>query len=221
MKDPGAELWLIRHGETEWSASGAHTSRTNIPLTDKGRAQAAAIRGYLKAQRFSMVITSPLLRARETCHIAGFDEVAQIGPELSEWDYGRYEGRTTEEIRSEIPGWSIWHSNPPGGQTLDEVGGRAEKVVAQCLETGGRIALFSHAHFLRILAAVWVGLPPWAGSLLAFHTGSISTLGFEHENRVIEIWNLSLETMPLPSSSVLGHLSELKRRNDKEATHTC
>jgi len=189
MHAPHFQLWLIRHGETEWSRSGAHTSHTDIPLTLSGREDAIAIGEYLRGQCFSHVMTSPLQRARETCQIAGFGDVAQTRVDISEWDYGRYEGLTTAQIRSEIPGWSIWSGDPPGGEPLAEVGMRAAKVIEECASVGGRIALFSHAHFLRVLAAVWVGLRPRAGRLFALHTGSVSTLGFERDNRVIEVWN--------------------------------
>ncbi len=189
----GVEIWLIRHGETEWSLSGKHTSRTDVPLTEHGRERAAAMRGYLKEREFSLVLTSPRLRALETCRIAGYGERAVVDADLSEWDYGSYEGRTTAEIRAEEPGWSVWKNELPGGETLQQVGARAEKVIDRAVAEGGRVALFSHAHFLRILAAVWMGLPPDAGRLLALGTGSVSTLGFERETRVLQTWNRSFE----------------------------
>jgi len=194
MDDPHLALWLIRHGETEWSRSGAHTSRTDVPLTPRGRSDAIAIGEYLRKLCFSFVMTSPLQRARETCKLAGFAGVSHIRAELGEWDYGQYEGRTTAEIRQESPGWSVWNGDPPGGETIADVSTGAAKVIDECALLGGRIALFSHAHFLRILAAVWVGLSPCAGSVLALHTGSVSTLGFERDNRVIEFWNRSFES---------------------------
>jgi broad specificity phosphatase PhoE len=193
MRAPRFQLWLMRHGETKWSQSGAHTGRTDIPLTPRGRSDAIAIGESLRGICFSRVITSPLQRARETCRIAGFGDVAEVRVELSEWDYGRYEGLTTAQVRKKVPGWSIWSSDPPGGEPLAEVGTRAAKLIEECASFGGRIALFSHAHFLRILAAVWVGLPPNAGKLLALHTGSVSILGFERDNRVIEVWNRFFE----------------------------
>ena len=193
MSEQQIELWLIRHGETEWSLSGAHTSRSDIPLTSRGRGRATAMQDYLHRQEFSVVLTSPRQRAQETCRIAGYADVAQIDPNLSEWDYGEYEGRTTADIRKERPGWSVWESDPPGGETLAQVAARAQKIVDRSIAVGGRVALFSHAHFLRILAATWIGLPPHAGSLLALGTGSLSTLSFERETRVIETWNRSFE----------------------------
>lgn len=187
------EIWLIRHGETEWSLSGAHTSRSDIPLTERGSGQARAMRDYLQSLKFMRVLTSPMRRARETCRIAGFEAAAQVREELKEWDYGRYEGRTTSDIRAENAGWSIWQSDPPGGEPLTAVAARAASVIDDCLASGGRTALFSHAHFLRVLAAMWVGLPPRAGRLFALQTGTVSSLGFERENKVIRTWNRIFE----------------------------
>jgi probable phosphoglycerate mutase len=194
MHEAAAELWLVRHGETEWSLSGAHTSRTDIPLTEHGRQRAVEIHDYLKDRKFSLVLTSPRQRAAETCRIAGLGDVAQVEENLREWDYGVYEGRTTADIRREQPGWSIWDSTPPEGESLDQVAARAQKVIERALAAGGNVALFSHAHMLRILAVTWIGLPPKAGSLLALGTGSISKLGFERETRVIQTWNRSFES---------------------------
>lgn len=187
------QLWLIRHGETEWSLSGAHTSRTDIPLTARGEERAAKIRDYLAHRNFSLVLTSPMLRARETCRIAGYGDVAKIEENLREWDYGIYEGRTTAEIRKEHPNWSIWDAPPPEGEPVEHVAVRAQQVIDRAVNTGGNVALFAHAHILRILAVTWLGLPPRDGSLLALSTGSVSTLGFERETRVISTWNRSLE----------------------------
>jgi broad specificity phosphatase PhoE len=193
MSDQKVRLWLIRHGETEWSLSGAHTSRTDIPLTDRGRERAADMADHLHKQEFSLVLTSPRQRARETCGITGYGDVAQIDSDLSEWDYGEYEGRTTADIRKGQPGWTIWKNNPREGETLAQVGARAQSVIDRSTAAVGQVALFSHAHFLRILAATWIGLPPEAGRLLALGTGSVSTLGFERETHVIETWNRSFE----------------------------
>jgi probable phosphoglycerate mutase len=187
------ELWLIRHGETAWSVSGAHTSRTDIPLTNRGRERARKIREYLSGKKFSMVLTSPLQRARETCSIAGFGDVAQIDDDLTEWNYGAYEGRTTREIQQEIPSWSVWSSPMIDGETMEQVAERANRVIARAVTKGGQVALFAHGHILRILAACWIQSPPVMGSRLALGTGSVSILGFEHETRVITMWNRSLE----------------------------
>ena len=187
------QLWLIRHGETEWSLSGAHTSRTDIPLTAHGEERAAKIRDYLAHRKFDLVLTSPMQRARETCRVAGYGDVAQIEDNLREWDYGVYEGRTTAEIRKEQPDWSIWDAPPPQGEPVEHVAARTQQVIDRAGKVGGQVALFAHAHVLRILAATWLGLPPRAGSLLALGTGSVSTLGFERETRVISTWNRSFE----------------------------
>jgi broad specificity phosphatase PhoE len=186
------ELWLVRHGETEWSLSGAHTSRTDIPLTDEGRRRAEKLRDFLKDTKFDAVFESPMQRARETCAIAGFGDVAVIENGLKEWDYGVYEGKTTKEIQAEIPGWSVWKDEIKGGETVDHVGERADGVIARALAAapdGGKVALFAHAHILRILAARWIGLAADGGRLFALGTGSVSVLGFERETRVIERWN--------------------------------
>ena len=187
------ELWLIRHGETEWSLSGAHTSRTDIPLTDRGRERAQKIKEYLQGKNFSMVLTSPMQRARETCRIAGLGDAAQIDNDLVEWDYGEYEGRTTKDIQKEVPGWSVWTSPIVGGESMDQVAARANRVIARAAAKGGSVALFAHGHILRILAACWIESPPIMGSRLALSTGAVSTLGFEHQTRVITMWNRMLD----------------------------
>jgi broad specificity phosphatase PhoE len=189
-----SELWLIRHGETAWSLSGQHTSRTDIPLTDHGKDRAREIHDYLNARPFALVLTSPRQRAKETCRIAGYADVAQTDDNLSEWDYGSYDGRTTAEIRAERPGWSIWDDGVLDGETIEQVAVRAQAIIDRSLAVGGQVALFSHAHFLRILAATWLGLDPRGGKLFALGTGSISRLGFERENRVIQSWNRSFES---------------------------
>lgn len=183
------ELWLIRHGETEWSATGRHTGRTDISLTPTGERQAAALGRFLAGRSFATVFSSPLQRARETCRLAGYSDVATLTDDLQEWDYGVYEGRTTSDIRTELPGWSIWTNNVPGGETIEQVSRRAERAIKQALPAGGAVALFAHAHILRVLAACWLGLPPDAGRLLALGTASISVLGYERETRVVSLWN--------------------------------
>jgi broad specificity phosphatase PhoE len=188
----GTELWLVRHGETAWSASGQHTSRTDIPLTETGRLRAEKLREYLKGTKFDAVFVSPMKRARETCAIAGFGDVAKVNDGLKEWDYGVYEGKTTKEIQAQIPGWSVWKDEIVGGETVEHVGERADKVIAQALAAApdfGKVALFAHAHILRILAARWIGLEATGGALLALGTGSVSVVGWERETRVIASWN--------------------------------
>jgi probable phosphoglycerate mutase len=195
MSEP-TKLWLVRHGETEWSLSGKHTSRTDILLTEHGRRRAEELRDYLKGSKFEAVLVSPMQRARETCAIAGFGDVAKVDDGLKEWDYGVYEGRTTREIQQEIPGWSVWKNEIVGGETVEHVGERADGVIARALaaaQGGGNVALFAHAHILRILAVRWVGLEAKDGALLALGTGSVSVLGWERETRVIEAWNRGFE----------------------------
>ena len=187
------ELWLVRHGETEWSRSGAHTGRTDIPLTAAGRAEAAALGRYLNHRSFALVLVSPLRRARETCRLAGYEN-ALVDPDLSEWDYGDYEGLTTPQIQAERPAWSLWSDGVPNGETAAQVAVRAERVTARALahegEADGDVAFFAHAHILRVIAARWLGLPPQDGRLFALGTASVSTLGCEHQTRVITRWNL-------------------------------
>jgi broad specificity phosphatase PhoE len=185
------ELWLIRHGETAWSLSGAHTGRTDVPLTPAGRAGAAALGGLLRKQTFALVLTSPLDRARETCELAGFGRQAGLEPNLQEWDYGEYEGRTTPEIHDQAPAWSLWTDGAPGGETPRQVAARADAVIARALTAPGDVALFGHGHMFRVLAARWLGLEPAAGRLFALSTASVSTLGYERETRVITSWNLA------------------------------
>jgi len=185
-----SEIWLIRHGETAWTISGAHTGRTDIPLTENGRRHAREIGAQLAGRPFALVLTSPLQRARETCRLAGYGDVTQIDPDLHEWDYGAYEGRTSAQIQKEAPGWTIWTGAVPGGETIQQVAARAQRVIERALGAGGDVALFAHGHFLRVLTACWLGLPPDAGRLFALSTASLSVLGFERETRVISEWNL-------------------------------
>lgn len=191
----GTELWLIRHGETEWSLNRKHTSRTDVGLTDRGRQRAEELREYLAGTQFAAVFTSPMKRARETCAIAGFGDVARVDEGLMEWDYGVHEGRTTEEIRAELPGWSVWKDEIVGGETVEQVGERADGMIERALVAGAgrRVALFAHAHILRILAARWIGLDAHDGRLFVLGTGSVSVLGWERETRVIEAWNRGFE----------------------------
>jgi len=193
------EIWLVRHGETEWSKSGQHTGRTDIPLTDAGRHQGEALGRHLNKRPFALVLTSPLGRARETCRLAGYGDVGQVTDDLLEWNYGIYEGRTTAAIRVEQPGWSIWTTSVPEGETVEQVGERVARVIDRAAAAPGDAALFAHAHVLRILAARWLGLPPGAGRLLALGPASISVLGYEHETRVITAWNRDWRLAPDPN----------------------
>jgi len=187
------ELWLLRHGETEWSRSLRHTGLSDIPLTAAGRAEAAALGRYLAGRPFALVLVSPLQRARETCRLAGYEN-ALVDPDLREWDYGDYEGLTTPQIQAARPAWSLWTDGVPNGEDAPQVAVRAERAIARALAAtaaGGDVALFAHAHILRVLAARWLGLPPQDGRLFALGTASVSTLGYEHQARVVTRWNLS------------------------------
>jgi len=183
-------FWLIRHGETAWSLSGAHTGRSDIPLTPAGEEKAKGIAGKLAGRHFALVLSSPLQRARRTCEIAGFGAQAQIEPDLLEWDYGSYEGRTTADIRRDRPDWVLFRDGVPGGETIGQVAVRAQRVIARGLKAEGDVALFAHGHILRILTACWLALPPNDAKLFMLETAGVSTLGYEHENRVITRWNL-------------------------------
>ncbi len=196
MAEARHQLWLVRHGETEWSRSGQHTGRTDIPLTEAGRHQAEARGRHLGGRSFALVLTSPLKRARETCRLAGYGEVAQVTDDLLEWDYGIYEGRTTAAVQAEQPGWSIWTASVSRGETVEQVGERVRRVIDRASAVSSDVALFAHAHVLRILAACWIGLPPGGGRLLALGTASLSVLGYEHETRVISVWNRDWRLAP-------------------------
>jgi broad specificity phosphatase PhoE len=217
MSEAKVELWLVRHGETAWSLSGAHTSFTDIPLTDRGRERAQELREYLGKKQFAAVLVSPRQRAQETARIAGFGDVMQVEDNLVEWNYGESEGKTTKEMRAKYddPAWSVWTRPIVGGESVEQVGARADKVIARALDLAGRkadsssavqkkegqelavaterVALFAHAHILRILAARWIGLEATGGKLFAFGTGAVSVLGFERETRVIAHWNREFE----------------------------
>jgi probable phosphoglycerate mutase len=193
----GVELWLVRHGETEWSLSGAHTSTTDIALTDHGRQRAVELKEYLHGRKFAAVYVSPMQRARETCSIAGYGDVAEVEPDLTEWNYGESEGKTTKEMRAKYgPTWSVWTDPIVGGESVEAVGARADKVIARAVSaagTDGQVALFAHAHILRILTARWIGLEAVGGRLFSLGTGSVSVLGFERETRVVAKWNRGFE----------------------------
>jgi probable phosphoglycerate mutase len=193
-----AEIWIFRHGETEWSRTGRYTGRTDIPLTAAGEQEAASLRPWIGDRRFSLVLSSPLLRAWETCRLAGLAGVARKADDLLEWDYGACEGRTATEIREEAAGWVIWNDGVPGGETVEEVGVRARRVIDQVVQAPGDVALFAHGHVLRILAACWIGLPPRDARLLALDTASIGVLGRGEGDRVIRAWNIRCGPASLP-----------------------
>jgi broad specificity phosphatase PhoE len=183
------DIWLCRHGETEWSRVGRHTSRTDLPLTPPGLEEARRLASRLSDVKFDLVLTSPLRRAADTAALAGFPDAIRE-PAASEWDYGEYEGWTTADIRKEVPGWTVWTDASPGGETADQVGARADRVIDRVRrEAPTRALLFSHAHFLRVLAARWIDLPATSGARLLLDTGSVSLLGWEREVRAIKHWN--------------------------------
>jgi broad specificity phosphatase PhoE len=183
---------LIRHGSTEWSVSGKHTSFTDVQLTEAGRRDAERLRERMAGRRFALVLTSPRARARVTAELAGYGDVAQVDEDLVEVDYGEYEGRTTPEIRVEQPGWTVWAHGSPGGETVDQVGARADRVIERALAADGDTLVFAHGHLLRILGARWIELPAIYGGHLLLDTGSICELGFERERRAIVLWNDTL-----------------------------
>jgi probable phosphoglycerate mutase len=182
-------IWLVRHGETEWARGGRHTGRTDIPLTDVGRAQAVALAGKLAGHRFAGVLSSPLSRALETARIAGFGDRVELSDDRREWDYGADEGRTTAAIRRERPGWSIWTAGPKDGEAAASIAARADRVIARVRGGHGDVLCFAHGHLLRVLAARWLGLAAADGRLFALSTATISVLGWERETAVIERWN--------------------------------
>jgi probable phosphoglycerate mutase len=183
------EVWLVRHAETEWSRSGKHTGRTDVPLTDAGRERATEMRARLGGQDFALVLVSPLERARETARLAGLGDPCQVREDLLEWDYGDYEGITTAEIREQRPDWYLWRDGVPNGETADEVAARCDRVIEEILSVDGDVAVFAHGHVLRALAARWVEEPVGFGGRLFLSTGSLSVLGFEREVRVVRLWN--------------------------------
>lgn len=190
MSEPAGRLVLVRHGETDWSRTGRHTSTTDVALTTHGREQAARLRRRLAGWRFALVVTSPLERARCTAELAGL-AVDLVDPRLAEWDYGRYEGRTTAQIRQEVPGWTVWRGPVPGGETARQVGRRADVVLEEVGPrlADGDVALVGHGHMLRVLTARWLGLAPRAGALFVLDAGGLSLLGFEHGTPVVRRLN--------------------------------
>ncbi len=191
MSEPLPEVYLARHGETAWTISHQHTGRTDIPLTDRGERNAQSLGLRLHGMSFERVLVSPMQRARRTCELAGFGEQAGVDPDLLEWDYGQYEGLTTEEIRKERPGWYVFRDGCPGGESVVAIGVRADRLIARLRRIEGRTILFGHSHFFRVLAARWLGLPVSDGRLLLMGTASLSILGYEHtrDEPAVCLWN--------------------------------
>ncbi len=189
MRRDRQTLVLVRHGETEWSATGRHTSVTDVPLTDRGGEAAVRVRSRLAGFQFALVLASPRARARETAARAGLGERAEVDEDLAEFAYGEYEGRTTADIREERPGWSVWDHSAPGGETAAQVGARADRVIERVAAVNGDVAAFAHGHLLRVLGARWIGLDPVYGGHLGLDTGSVCELSYERERRAIWVWN--------------------------------
>jgi probable phosphoglycerate mutase len=184
-----SEIVLVRHGETEWSRTMRHTGNTDLALTEEGEAQARSVVERLAGREFGLVLSSPLQRARRTAELAGYGDRAEPDENLRERDYGEYEGLTTKEIRVERPGWDVWRDDMPGGETLAELGARADRAIERALAADGDTLVFAHSHLLRTLGARWIGLGPEGGGKLVLGTAAISVLGFERERRVLERWN--------------------------------
>ena len=187
MRRPAPTLVLVRHGQTEWSASGRHTGVTDVPLDDAGRRAAGRLPERLAGWEFALVLSSPRARARETAALAGLR--VEIDEDLVEFDYGAYEGRTTAEIREQRPGWSVWEDGAPDGETAASVGVRADRAIERALAAGGDVALFAHGHLLRVLGSRWIGLDATYGGHLALDTGAVCELSYERERRAIWVWN--------------------------------
>lgn len=185
---PAIEVWLVRHGETEWSKAGRHTSTTDLPLTPEGQRMAARLRDHLAGTSFDLVLTSPMQRARVTAGLVGFGD-AEVDADLGEWGYGDYEGRTSVEIRESVPGWTIWTHEAPGGETAEQVTQRLDRVVERLRGVSERALVFGHGHALRALTARWLGLPVTDGRLFRLDTATLSRLGYERETPVILAWN--------------------------------
>jgi probable phosphoglycerate mutase len=180
---------LVRHAETEWTLSGRHTGRTDLPLTERGREAARLLAPRLAGYEFALVLVSPARRARETCELCGLAAYAQVREDLHEWDYGEYEGLTSTEIEQRRPGWSLWRDGCPGGEDAAAAGARADRVIEELAGAPGPVAAFSHGHALRVLGARWVELAPEEGARLGLSTGSLSRLASEHGTRILASWN--------------------------------
>ena len=187
-EDSPTELWIVRHGETEWSATGRHTSTTDVELTEAGEAAARVIGERLRGTTFDLVLTSPRERARRTAALAGHPD-AEVDEDLAEWSYGDYEGVTTAEIRRTVPGWTVWTHPSPGGEDAEQVGRRLDRVVARVRRHGGRVLVFGHGHASRVLAARWLDQPVAEGRLFRLDTATVSTLCYERESPVVARWN--------------------------------
>jgi probable phosphoglycerate mutase len=185
-------VYVVRHGETEWSLSGQHTGVTDIPLTENGRAVARQLKPILAEPSFTLVLTSPLSRARETCELAGLGGRAVLEPDLKEWNYGEYEGLTPKQIHAKAPGWMVFRDGCPGGETPAQVGARVDRVLARVRAAPGDVALFAHGHVFRVLVARWIGLAPGAGQHFLLDTATLNVLGYYRDSPAVKIWNAPL-----------------------------
>ncbi len=190
MPNTGPDVVLIRHGETEWSKDGRHTGSTDIPLTEEGRRQAREAGERIASKlRFALVLSSPLSRALETCRLAGLGEHVQVREDLREWDYGEYEGITTQQVHETRPGWYLFDDGCPGGETADQVGERVDRVIAEARAAGGHVAIFGHGHCLRVLGARWLEFEPEQGGRFGLSTATVSVMGEEHGRPAVWLWN--------------------------------
>ena len=192
MSNPEQKVYLLRHGETEWSLNGRHTGVTDIPLTENGRRIARLLQPILQKEKFALVLSSPLQRARETCELSGLGTVACIDRDLMEWNYGEYESLTTDQIRQAKPNWSIFRDGCPGGESPLQIGARADRIVAKVRAAGGDVALFAHGHILRVLAARWINLSASHGEHFLLDTATLNVLGYYRESPAFKIWNAPL-----------------------------
>jgi broad specificity phosphatase PhoE len=189
MAGSAQQVYVVRHGETAWSLSGQHTGVTDIPLTENGRAVARRLQPLLAKESFSLVLTSPRSRARETCELVGLGNRALVEPDLVEWNYGEYEGLTPKEIRTKRPGWMIFRDGCPDGETPEQVGARADRVIVRARGVPGNVALFAHGHIFRVLVARWIGLPATAGQYFLLDTATLNVLGYYRDSPAVKIWN--------------------------------
>ena len=213
MSDALPVIYLARHGETAWTISHQHTGRTDLPLTPQGEAEATRLGQRLQGLTFAAVLTSPLRRAVRTCELAGFGSAAQIDPDLVEWNYGAYEGRTSADIHVERPDWQLFRDGAPAGESPEQIGARADRVIRRVRAVDGNTLLFSSGHFLRVFAARWLGLPPGAGRYFFLGTASLSALGYEHDHSdpVIRLWDEMPHEPPVSPAPVRGRREKARR----------
>jgi broad specificity phosphatase PhoE len=193
LTDPVQQVFLVRHGETEWSLNGRHTGITDIPLTEHGRRVAGSLRPILMKQSFTLALTSPLQRARETCRLAGFEDMANVEPDLVEWNYGQYEGLTPAQIHAMAPGWLLFRDGAPGGEQPAEIGARVDRVIAKARAVTGDAILFAHGHVLRVFAARWLGLPPEEGQRFLLETATMNILSYYRGSPAVKRWNAPVQ----------------------------